>query len=348
MTDYKIVVAGCGGMANAWVKDAIARENVEIVGLTDIKLEFAQAMAERHGLSCGLFTDVEEAIAATGANLVFDVTIPASHYAVCSAALRRGANVFGEKPMAESMADARKLIALAEREGRSYAIMQNRRYNENIRAFRELIAGGTIGKVGQAAADFFLAPHFGGFREAMESPLILDMAIHTFDQARFLTGADPVSVYCHEFNPAGSWYAGNASAICIFEMSEGTVFSYRGSWCAEGAPTSWEASWRVNGSHGTAIWDGTNAPYAERVAPGEQEGKFFRDIERVEAAFEWTGRSGHEGCFDEMFAALSEGRPAETDCRDNSKSMAMVLGAIDSAKEGRKIDLRTYYDGAEK
>ena len=40
----------------------------------------------------------------------------------------------------------------------------------------------------------------------MESPLLLDMAIHTFDQARFITGADALSVYCHEFNPAGSWY----------------------------------------------------------------------------------------------------------------------------------------------
>ena len=37
----------------------------------------------------------------------------------------------------------------------------------------------------------------------MDSPLVLDMAIHTFDQARFITGANPISVYCHEFNPPG-------------------------------------------------------------------------------------------------------------------------------------------------
>ncbi|TLS48768.1 Gfo/Idh/MocA family oxidoreductase [Paenibacillus antri] len=346
MTDtYKIVVAGCGNMANAWVKGALARDNAEIVGLVDIKLEFAQAMADRHGLACETFTDVAEALERTGANLVFDVTIPASHFGVCSTALQRGAHVLGEKPMAESMADARELIAIADRTGRSYAVMQNRRYNANIRALRELAKNGTIGKVGYAGADFFLGPHFGGFREAMDSPLLLDMAIHTFDQARFLTGADPVSVYCHEFNPPGSWYAGDASAICIFEMSDGSVFAYRGSWCAEGAPTSWEAQWRIQGEKGAAMWDGTGAPYAEVVAPGGQEGKFMREYERVEAPFVWQGRSGHEGCFDEMFAALEEGRPAETDCRDNIKSMAMVYGAIDSAKARRKIDLKPYYGG---
>lgn len=341
---HNVVVAGCGGMANVWVKEAIKRPDVKIVGLVDIKLEYAQAMAERHGLACGLFTDLAEAIAQTGANLVFDVTIPASHFNICSTALQMGANVFGEKPMAESIEEARELIGIADRIGRSYAIMQNRRYSPQIRALRELVAAGTVGRLGYTGAEFFVGPHFGGFRDAMESPLILDMAIHTFDEARFLIGADPISVYCHEFNPPGSWYAGNASAICIFEMSDGSVFSYRGSWCAEGAPTSWDAQWRLNGEMGTAIWDGSSAPYAEIVASGDQTGKFIRDYVRVDASLDWTGRSGHEGCFDEMFSALKEGRQAETDCRDNIKSLAMVLGAIDSAKAGRKIDLTVYYD----
>jgi len=342
MREHKIVIAGCGGMANAWVKDALARENATIVALVDIKPEFAQAMADRHGLTCGIYTDLTEAIVSTGANLVFDVTIPASHFQVCSTAMQLGANVFGEKPMAESMAEGREIIAISNRTGRTYSVMQNRRYNGQIRALRELAAGGAIGRIGQTHADFFIGAHFGGFRDAMDSPLILDMAIHTFDQARFIAGADPVSVYCHEFNPPGSWYAGNASAVCIYEMSDGSVFTYRGSWCAEGAPTSWESQWRINGERGTAVWDGTNAPYAEVVAVSDQTGKFMREYERMEAVLDWQGRSGHEGCFDEMFAALEAGRPAETDCRDNIKSMAMVLGAIDSAKTGRKVDLRDY------
>lgn len=343
MGKYKIVVAGCGSMANAWVKDALMRKDATIVGLVDIKREFAEAMANRYGLKCGTYTDLAEALTETGANLVFDVTIPASHFAICSAAMRLGADVLGEKPMAESMDEARELIAIADRTGRSYAVMQNRRFNAPMRAMREAIKGGKIGKAGYIGADFFIGPHFGGFRDSMESPLILDMAIHTFDQARFLTGADPVSVYCHEFNPPGSWYAGNASAMCIFEMSDGSVFAYRGSWCAEGAPTSWDAEWRINGEKGTVVWDGAGVPYAEVIAPGDQGGKFLRDMVRLELPLDWGGRPGHEGCFDEMFAALEEGRPAETDCRDNIKSMAMVYGAIDSARAGRKIDLRGYY-----
>ncbi len=334
---YKIAVAGCGGMANTWVKYVLGRSDAEIVALVDIKQEFAQAMAERHGLSCGTFTDIKQAIVETGANLVFDITIPASHFTISRTAMELGCDVFAEKPLAETFDECQEIIRISDRTGRTHAVMQNRRFDSRIRALRKLIAEGHIGKPGYAGADFFLGPHFGGFRDSMDSPLLLDMAIHTFDQARLILDADPVSVYCQEFNPVGSWYQGQAAAVCIFEMSDGSIFCYRGSWCAEGAPTSWEASWRVTGEKGTAIWDGEGNPYAEAVAPGNQEGNFIREYNRIVMDAPEQIRSFHIGCLDEMFASLSEDRKAETDCRDNIHSMAMVLGAIESSKTGRKI-----------
>lgn len=74
-----------------------------------------------------------------------------------------------------------------------------------------------------------LAPHFGGFREEMDNVLLLDMAIHTFDAARYVAGRKPLTVYCVERNPKGSWYRHGASANAIFEFSDDIVFSYRGS-----------------------------------------------------------------------------------------------------------------------
>ena len=339
MADYRVLIAGCGGMANKCVVYALERPDTEIVGLVDISEANAKKLAERHGLTASFFTDVREGARAASANLVFDTTIPKVHKTIALAAFEAGCDVMSEKPMAATLADAEEVAAAAEASGRFYAIMQNRRYLRQIRSYRDLLREGTIGKIGFASADFFIGAHFGGFRDAMKSPLILDMAIHTFDQARFITGADPVSVYCHEFNPHGSWYDGNAAAICIFEMSDGTVFNYRGSWCAEGAPTSWESSWRVTGTLGTAIWDGLGMPYADIVKPAEGH-VFMNQFERVEARRSELAREGHDGCLDEMFAALSEGRKAETDFTDNMKSMKMVFGALESAALGQKIDIR--------
>ena len=110
----------------------------------------------------------------------------------------------------------------------------------------------------------------------MGSPLLLDMAIHTFDAARYLSSADPVSVYCEEFNPPWSWYAGDAAATAIFEMTGGLRYTYRGSWCSEGHHTAWESEWRAVGPNGTATWNGQDAPVAEIVA---ERGGFFSRTE---------------------------------------------------------------------
>ncbi|MFW5985570.1 MAG: Gfo/Idh/MocA family protein [Halanaerobiaceae bacterium] len=339
MTDkFKIAVAGCGGMAQTWVEYASSRKDCEIKALVDIDRDNAVKTKEEHSLNDSeIFTDLNRALHKKDLNLVFDITPPDVHHDTVITALEQGCHVLGEKPMASSFSEAQEMVAAAEKTGQMYAVMQNRRYLKDIRAYRELIATDQIGQPGMISADFFIGAHFDGFRTIMDSPLILDMAIHTFDQARFIMDADPVSVYCQEFNPPGSWYKGDAAAVTIFEFDDGSIFSYRGSWCAEGAPTSWEASWRVNGSRGTALWNGHEKPYAQVVKTGSDE--FIKDSETVTPDYNWQGQEGHPGCLDEMFSALKENRRAETDCRDNIKSMAMVFGALESSKKEKKVKI---------
>ncbi|MDO7907953.1 Gfo/Idh/MocA family oxidoreductase [Paenibacillus sp. JX-17] len=342
---YRVAVAGCGQMANTWIEYAKSREDTEIVALVDLHRDAAQRMAVKHQLKAGVYTELAQAIQEQDANLVFDVTVPSSHFEVAAVGLQSGCHVFAEKPLAESMKDCLQVVRLSQSTGRSHAVMQNRRFDPRIRSLRRLIEDGTIGKPGFIGADFFIGPHFGGFRDSMDSPLLMDMAIHTFDQARFIMGADAVTVYCEEFNPPGSWYAGQAGAVCIFTMSDGSVFNYRGLWCAEGAPTSWEASWRITGEYGTAMWDGTDEPYAEVVGRDGEDGGFLRKSTRIAAPEVFMDHTFHNGCLDEMFNSLKESRAAETHCEDNSRSMAMVLGAIESARTGRRVNLSDMMKG---
>ncbi|MDD4517637.1 MAG: Gfo/Idh/MocA family oxidoreductase [Limnochordia bacterium] len=338
MSQFRVLVVGCGNMSQKWIEYALSRQDCEIVGLVDLRLENARRTRSRHNLDCQVHSSLDSAIAETSPNLVFDVTVPESHRDVVITALRSGCNVFGEKPMATNMEQAREMLATSKQTGKTYAVMQNRRYLKNIRAFRNIVDSDIIGHPSFLTADFFLAPHFGGFRESMDSPLMLDMAIHTFDQARFVIGSDPISVYCHEFNPHGSWYKGDAAAVCTFEFDNGVVFSYRGCWCAQGYPTSWESSWRLVGSRGTAIWDGESLPTAEVVIPTDKK-QFLMNYEQVEVPATWEGSEGHFGCLDAMFAALIAGTPPETDCTDNIKSMAMLFGALESSRSKQVVDL---------
>lgn len=332
MSDFRVAVVGLGGISDVWLPLLRERPDVEIVAAVDVDTAAAEAALARHGLEVPLFDGVDAALGATSPSVVVNLTPPQLHRAVGEAALGAGCHVLSEKPLAPTIQDARALVDAAERARRSYAVMQNRRFEVGIRVARNGIAAGRIGKVTITACDFLLAPRFGGFREEMENPLLLDMAIHHFDQARFLTGADAVAVSCHAFNPAGSPFAGDASAICVFEFDDGSVFSYRGSWSAPGTGTSWNGAWRIIGTAGTVSWDGEGAAVAEIALPSD--GELVAPADREEWDEAWEGRTGHAGCLDELFGALVEGRRAETDCADNVKSVEMVVAAVESTRRG--------------
>jgi predicted dehydrogenase len=193
-----------------------------------------------------------------------------------------------------------------------------------------------------------MEPHFGGFRHEMEHPLLVEMAVHTFDQMRFITGEEPLSVYCLEFNPSGSLFRGAAAAECVFECTSGCVFSYRGSWAAEGCRTSWASEWRVVGDRGTAVWDGEGAPHGEmEVEPIVVEPVASEPLwptRRLEFPHTYAGEEGHAGCIESFFAGLASGTRPETDSSDNIKSLAMVFAALESSRRGERVVITEYWD----
>jgi predicted dehydrogenase len=334
------VLVGCGSMSRTWARTAAEIENFDLVGFVDIFEEAARARAEEYGEPDWVVgTDLEAVLAQTRPDIVFDCTVPEAHIQVTLTALAHGAHVLGEKPLADSLDNARKMIAAAEAAGKVYAVMQNRRFDPNIRRVRTLVESGRLGPLTTLNSDFYVGAHFGGFRDRMEHVLLLDMAIHTFDAARFISGADPVSVYCKEWNPAGSWYDHDAAAVAIFEMSNGLVYTYRGSWCAEGLRTTWESDWRVVGPQGTIIWHGDERMQAQVVAGDEG---FFRPLEDVDLpeTVPPAKTGGHAGLIREFVEAVRTNQTPETIASDNVKSLAMVFGAIESAQSGQPVSIR--------
>lgn len=337
MANYRALIVGAGGMGKAWgrnLKEHAAQ--VEVVGWVDVRPEAAAQAADELELCC-LHTgeDLGEAIAETSPDFVVDVTIPEAHHDVTLQALAAGLPVIGEKPMAASMEQARAMVAASEKAGKLYMVSQSRRYDARIHAYRRLIEQ-EIGPLGILNSDFYIGAHFGGFRDEMPSPLVLDMAIHTFDAARYLSGADAVAVYCEEFNPSWSWYQGDACATAIFEMTNALRYTYRGSWCAEGLHTSWEADWRAVGPHGTATWDGHSRVVAGVVT--EPNGFHSKTVEKTANIAEGVS-SGIAGSLRDFLIALQTGETPMGECHDNIKSLAMVFGAIESARTGQRVKI---------
>ncbi|THV41681.1 Gfo/Idh/MocA family protein [Glycomyces buryatensis] len=317
----RLVVVGAGGMGRAWTGAIGANDDAELVGIADLAPAAAESAAEATGIAgLAVGSDAVELARRTGADAIVNATIPEAHHPVTMAALLAGLPVLGEKPVAASVAEGLSLAAAAEHTGQLFMVSQSRRYHRYLHeAKRRLDPLGTIGIV---SVDFFQSPHFGGFRDEMASPLLLDMAIHQFDMARFLLDADPVSVSCEEYNPAWSWYDGDAAAAAVFAMEGGARFTFNGSWCSPGFETSWNGAWRISAERGTVLWDGEGEPTAapdEATTPADDPGL------------------GIAGSLREFIAAVRHGTEPMGRVHANVMSLAMVEAATQSASQGRRV-----------
>jgi predicted dehydrogenase len=336
MPTFKALLVGAGAMGKAWAKNLRDCPDVELSAWMDIRANAAAEAIESLQLGAVRpYDDLGKALDESRPDFVVDVTIPQAHREVTLQSLAAGVPVLGEKPMSVSMSDAREMVGASEKSAKLFMVSQSRRYDPRVLAFRAGIQQ-FAGELGILTSEFFLAPHFGGFREQMPSPLILDMAIHTFDNARQISGQDPLSVYCHEFNPAWSWYTGASSATAVFEMTGNLQYTYTGSWCAQGLNTSWNSHWRAFGPHGAATWDGDHDPIAQRVAKSEG---FIHPTEQFALPADNSIPQGIAGSLREFLHALQTGATPQGECHDNIKSLAMVFAAIESSQTGKRVQV---------
>lgn len=336
----RVVLAGCGRITRIWLTALQEMPEVELVGMVDLDEAVARERADQFGLEdVPIGSDLGAMLDRVRPDAVFDCTVPTAHRNVTLEALRRGIHVLGEKPLSDTMVTAHEMVGAARAAGKLYAVMQNRRFDANILRLRQFLASGAIGEVTTVDSSFYIAAHFEGFRLQMEHVLLLDMAIHTFDAARLITQADPVAVYCHEWNPPNAWMAHGGSAIAIFEMSDRIVYSYHGSWCGEGMETPWEAEWRIIGTKGTVVWDGAAGMRAQ-VFGGQTEGvrSVLSDVEIPPLATPPLGH-GHAGVIRDFVRCVREGGTPQTIASDNIKSLAMVFGAIESAGKRARVEI---------
>jgi predicted dehydrogenase len=341
MTDTRprVILAGGGVAAGFWSEPL--RRRTDVVALVEADGVRARAAIDRLRLDCPGFTSLADALEAAPAEVVVNATPVEHHREITEAALEAGCHVLTEKPLAPTFQDALALVEAARLSRRTLAVMQNRRHHPAIRRLRRGVVDGTLGATVELSADMWMAPRHpaGHPLERQRHPLLLDMAVHTFDQARYISGLDAVRVVCHELAPPHSWHAGAAAAIATFEMQDGVVFSYRGNWISEGFRTSYDASWRVSGATGTALWDSFGAPECE-VAVGPVPERGFRDVERT--AWPVPGpldATGHAAAIDDLLDALVAGRTPDTAAAANLGTLAMVFAAIRSAEERRPVEL---------
>lgn len=325
----RVALVGAGAMGGEWLRMLAASSVAIPVAVVDLDIELARRTCASTGLDITTGTSLAE-VEGAEIEAVINVTVPQAHRVVNEQAMRAGLPVLCEKPLAPTVSEALRQVALANVTGQLLMVSQSRRYFGPLATFAEVAR--KVGPLSTVLADFFHEDHEPGFREQMEHPLLVDMSVHHFDMLRFITDDVPISVRCDAWNPPWSWFAGKASAVATFELASGARFVYSGSRAAPGAETSWNAEWRMYGLEGVATWDGESAVSlrSERVVP------------QPPAAGESI-----EGSLAEFVSCVRDGRTPQNEVRDNVLTLAMIEGATESSsRQGDRVLIRELLDEA--
>ncbi|MCP4644964.1 MAG: Gfo/Idh/MocA family oxidoreductase [bacterium] len=325
----RIIQVGVGGMGAGWTNVVAASDRWTPAAYVDTNRRNLTAAAARHGMpKSRCYTSYEKALREVEADALLDVTPQQFRKGVCCAAFEHGLDVISEKPLADTLPNAKRIVASAKKLKRTYMVAQNYRYQPTAQTVKRFVDKGRLGDPGYIGITFQKGPHFGGFREEMAYPLVLDMSIHHFDLVRCITGADVAAVQAKSVNAPWNWNQGDATIMAQLELTNGVAVNYFGSWVANGWETSWNADWRIEGSKGVLMWEKdevyfSNKPSARRRIP----------------PIKWP--LCHQAYLIEAFAtALDTGAEPETSGRSNLNSLAATYAVVRSAKQKRRVLVR--------
>jgi predicted dehydrogenase len=136
---------------------------------------------------------MEELLAIREIRLIVIATPNATHYPFAMRCLEAGRDVLVDKPFATTFEEAKSLVEIARETGRLLTVYQNRRYDGDFQAIRQLVEAGTLGRIVrfETTYDRFrpqLKP--GAWRETTQpgSGILFDIAPHLIDHALVLFG----------------------------------------------------------------------------------------------------------------------------------------------------------------
>ncbi len=185
----KVAVIGTGSMGRNHVRVYSELPDVKLVAVADENGQAVEGIAHRYDAQA--YTDYRQLFDREQPDAVSIAVPTALHEEVASYALRAGAAVLVEKPIAATVEEGQRLIDLARACKRLLMVGHIVRFNPAIQMLKQKLDAGELGKVFQ-----IFCRRAGPFPARIRDVgVVVDLAPHDADVMRFLTGMSPVRVY---------------------------------------------------------------------------------------------------------------------------------------------------------
>jgi predicted dehydrogenase len=353
---HRALMIGAGGMAGRWARAFVPlhADRVEIVGLVDVNADVLNATGDEIGVAKDRrFTSMDEAFARVDdADCCFVAVPPQFHEPAVVGAAARNLAVLSEKPLSDTWEGCGRIYRAVSQAGVRMQVMQNYRYIATTLTLKHALQTMELGRVNYViarfAADYREWLAWGAeFRHRMRHALLLEGAVHHFDQVRNLSGGDCRYIGGWEWNPAWSTSLGEFNNLYVLKMANGVHATYEGSGTAGGEQNTWhEEGYRVECENGAVTVGRDKVVRVHRFRRGgalsTQEVPL---VKPAHAGHVPIKDQGHGAVIGQFLDWLDGGPAPQTTLQDNVKSIAIVFAAIEASAENRMVDVAAMVDG---
>jgi myo-inositol 2-dehydrogenase/D-chiro-inositol 1-dehydrogenase len=330
----RLGVIGAGRIGRLHISNLSTRvAGAKVTAAADIAEGQARELAAKYGI--GFVTDdPEKLLSRDDVDAVLICSSTDTHAELIVRAARAGKQIFCEKPISLELRETDRALEAAAKAGVKLQLGFNRRFDPNHARVHAAVERGELGvlhSVRITSRD--PAPPPAEYAK-VSGGIFLDMTIHDFDMARFLTGAEPEEVYAIGqvlIDPAIGQMGDFDSALTVLRYASGVTVTIDNS---RRAVYGYDQRIEAFGSGGMAVSDNvrTNSAriYTGRAVYEDLPPYFF--LERYTESFVRE--------MEAFVSAVRDGAPVPVTGEDARAALVLGLTAKRSASEGRPVKLR--------
>jgi predicted dehydrogenase len=348
--DWRIGCIGAGFIMRDCHLLAYRNAGFNPVAIAARRPEQARAVAEQYHLK-RVHSTVAELLADEEIE-VLDIAVPPDQQpALLRLAVRHKGHLRGilaQKPLALSVREARECVELCREAGITLAVNQNMRYDQSVRALKDILRRGWLGTPVLGTIEMRAIPHWMPWSAQLPSLATFVMSIHHLDTFRYWFGTPERVLASTRPDPRTRFPHTDGINLYILEYADGCrASSWDDVWAGparEGAESDLFIRWRVEGTEGLARgtigWPSypARSPSTLDFTTSRQPGYWL--------APRWPEvwfPDAFVGTMAQLLCALEDGTEPEISGRDNLETIALCEAVFAAAHGHRVTTVAEFY-----
>jgi predicted dehydrogenase len=343
--DWRIGCIGAGFIMRDCHLLAYRNAGFNPVALASRNAATARAVAAQHNIA--KVHDTIDALLADSSVEILDVAVPPD---VQPDLIRRAVElgkgrlrgILAQKPLALSLTNARDLVRKCADAGIVFAVNQNMRFDQSVRAAKDVLDRGWIGEPVLATIDMRAIPHWMPWAEGLPSLSTFVMSIHHLDTFRYWLGTPERVLASTRPDPRTKFSHRDGINLYILEYANGArASSWDDVWTGpskEGVAGDIGIRWRIEGTdglmQGTIGWPKYPArePSTLELSTHQHPGLWLKP--------RWDDvwfPDAFVGTMAQLLVAVENRTEPEISGRDNVETIALCEAVFSAATEHRVV-----------